>query len=110
MAGTEDIAERVAELLLEESAKAGAYVVDHAPIVADGIVRGSGNTVKLIFDKAKEGTSQARLKELEKDGSKLAFAQLLGISKKLNLDTETMKIADEDSKDFETLRQKFLKN
>ena len=106
MPGTDDIAERVADLLLEESTKAGAYVVDHAPIVADGVVRGTGSAAKTVIDKVKDGTARTRLKKLEKDGAKLAVIQFWGIAKKLNLDTDTMKIADEDSKDFERLLRK----
>ena len=106
MAGTEDIAEKVADVLLEQTSKTAAFVMDNVPDIIDGVVRDAGGIMKTIFEKAKEGTTTDKLRQLEEQGAKLKLAQFWGMAKKLNMDTDTMKIADVDNKDFEKLLRK----
>jgi len=106
MPGTEDIAEKVGDLLIEQTARAGAYVLDNAPIVKDGVVRGSSQITGKIVKRVRDGSANHRLKEFEKQGSKLPLTEFWSLSKKLNYPTDTMKIADGDSKEFENLLRK----
>ena len=106
MPGTEDIAEKVGDLLIEQTARAGAYVLDTAPIIKDGVVRGSSKIAGKVIKSVRDGTANHRLRELEKEGSKLPLTEFWSMSKKLEKATDTIKVADADSKEFENLLRK----
>lgn len=106
MPSTEDIAEKVGDLLIEQTARASAYVLDNAPIVKDGVVRGSSKLAGSIIRGVREGTSKHQLEKLEKQGIKLPLTEFWSMAKKRQLDTDTIKIADSDSKEFEKLLRK----
>lgn len=106
MPGTEDIAEKVGDLLIEQTARAGAYVLDTAPIIKDGVVRGSSKIAGTVVKAFRDGTANHQIQELEKEGSSLQLPEFWSMAKKLNLATDTIKVADADSMQFENLLRK----
>ncbi len=106
MAGTEDIAEKVADLLIQESARAGARILDTAPVIVDGVVRQGKDITKSLFETASKTTKKGQLKSLEQQGAKLPLTKFWAVAKRMGYETDTLKLADADSQDFEHLLRK----
>lgn len=106
MAGTDDIAEKVADLLIDETTKVGTHVIDTAPTIVDGVVRSGVNVVKEVFDKMTDSSVKSKLENMEKLGSKIPMDQFWSIAQRLGYKSDTIRIADADANDFENLLRK----
>lgn len=100
MAGTEDIAEKVAELLIEQGARAANMVTDTAPKVVEGFGIVTSDLMNQIVTAAKKD------KELQKvlsQKGEINIAQMNTLIQKLGLKSSSVGIAHSDHKDFEGL-------
>ncbi len=107
MARTDDISEKVADLLLDQSLKLGSHVVqDVVPTAVDGVIAGAHGVHTLggkAVDAVKRGNAQKQLNEFEKSGAQINLTQFWALTKQLKIKTDTIKISSEDAEDFQKL-------
>lgn len=106
MAGSDDIAEKVADLLLEEGSRLGAHVTEQVPILVGGVSNATGKAFKKLFKDAQHGISNKKLQELEQAGTRLNMPQFEAMAKKLGQEKQVINIADSDANDLEDFIRK----
>lgn len=103
MAVSDDISERVANVLFEYLLRSANYVTDTAPNAIGAVGKAGEKAFSSVESFAKELIQQADSKRyLEKDGE-ISAAELNQAVKRLKSHARTIRIGDSDAKDFEAM-------
>lgn len=103
MATTDDIAEKVADVLFEYLLRSANYVTDTAPTAIGAVGRAGEKVFDGVSDLAQALVKHVDLKRyLNKDGEVTA-AELNRAVKQLKTRARTIRIGDADAKDFEAM-------
>lgn len=102
-AHTEDIAEKVANLLLNETAKATNFAIDSGATLVKGAGVMTKQALKKLIEKSKNDKEIQKLMSIE---GELTPAQMNELVRRLGLKTSTVRIAESDVKEYETLLRK----
>lgn len=106
MTGTDDIAEKVADLLLDDGARFGQFILKGTGKLAEFAARGSGKLSKTVYETVSRGVNKQGLASREENSEELKLEQLYAYSKRLELETDTLRVADADSPEFKNLLRK----
>ena len=100
MAHTEDIAEKVAGLLLDQTARAANFTID----TGTTLVKGAGVLTRQSLEKlTKQSKKNKEMEMLSKIEGEVSALQLNEFAKHLGLASSTVRVATSDVKDYETL-------
>lgn len=100
MPGTEDIAEKVADLLVDNLSKAGAAAVQAAPKVAQGVGAFGAITIGQVIQEIQKNNALKQLMGLE---GEVSVPEMSEIVRKFSQRSSTLMVGDSDVKDFEAL-------
>ncbi len=100
MAINDDIAEKIGDILLNESAKAGAFVTSTIPPAVSGITTATKHTIERLRTQLKNDKDLRRLMGLKGEVSETEMNEAV---RKLGLTASTVHVADADSKEFAEL-------
>jgi len=102
MATTEDIAEKVSDLLLEQTAKGGAFVTTAVPPAVSGIMQATSSTIRHLREQVKNDRDLRRLMGLEGEVSEQEMSEAI---RRLGLASSTIHVADGEAKELAQLLQ-----
>ncbi len=100
MSQTDDIAEKVSDLLLEQTVKGGAFISSSIPPAISGLMSATSNTINQLRTQLKNDKDLRRLMSLEGEVSEEELNEAI---RKLGLVSSTVHVADADAKEFADL-------
>lgn len=100
MAHTDDIAEKVADLLLDQTARAANFGYDTGATLVKGAGVLTERGLKTLSERAKE---RAELQKLLSVEGEITPAQMDLLADRLGENSSTLKVSDTDVEDYETL-------
>ncbi len=100
MAGTEDVAEKVADILFEQTARAINMATGTAPKIVQGVGSVTSLALSQLIDEVKHNKELRRLMNLE---GEISFAEMKEVLHKFGSKSSSVMVGDSDAKDYETL-------
>lgn len=100
MAGTEDIAREVADILFDQSVKAAGTAVDVVPRVAQGIGNVTKVTLAQVIDEIRKNRDLKKLMGME---GEISSAEMSEILRKFSEKSSSVLVGDMDANDYDAL-------
>ena len=100
MAQTDDIAEKVADLLLDQTARAANFTYDTGATLVQGVGVIADKTFKNLSEKAQKHAELLKLLSVQ---GEITPTQMDLLAERLGLGSYTNKVANSDAEEYETL-------
>lgn len=104
MANTDDISEKVADLLLSQTARAAGTVMDVSATVVKGAEKTTNDMLKAFWEEVKENKEKNKYLELE---GEISAAEMSQVIKFFGHDSLSLHVDARDVKDFEALLHEY---
>lgn len=100
MPGTDDIAEKVADILIDQTAKAINMATETAPKLAQGVGTITSVAVNELIEAVRKNNQLRRMMNME---GEVSLAEMNQILHKFSQQSSSVMVADSDAKDYEAL-------
>jgi len=100
MTPIDDVAEKIGDVLLNESVKAGAAISDTMPLIANSLASATKHTIDRLRTQIREDRDMRRLLGLEGEVSEAEMNEAI---RKLGQRSSTVSVSDADAKEFAQL-------